>query len=186
MSKAARIVSYFPSFYRATQHTKLLYDVVARLAGPLEEVDTLLFRIHRADPLNVAEQAGNMFRLAATLRLTPFHFEDLLADHTLPYADKLARMRTRVARVARVHLAGLGTPWAVLEAAAIFLDATLVPERPGASLIRHVDEDAFSHVALVEFSHLPDRPRERLYLHENPLLRRKEEPMARWPLHAWS
>jgi hypothetical protein len=186
MSKADRIVSYFPSFYRATQRTKLLYDVVARLAAPLEEADTLLFRIQRAHRLQVAEHPEDIIRLAAALHMTPFHFEDLLADRTLTYAAKLTRMRARVARVARVHLIGLGTPWAVLEAAAIFLDATLVPEHPGAPLIRHLDDAAFSHVARLEFNHLPDRPRAHLYLHENPLVRRKEEPTARWPLRAWT
>jgi hypothetical protein len=186
MSKADRIVSYFPSLYRATQRTKLLYDIVARLAAPLEEADTLLFRIQRAHRLQVTEHPEDIMRLAAALNLTPFHFEDLLADRTLTYEAKLARIRARVSRVSRVHLIGLGTPWAVLEAAAIFLDATLVPERPGAPLIRHLDDAAFSHVARLEFSLLPDRPRAHLYLHENPLVRRKEEPTARWPLRAWT
>ena len=176
MSKADRIVSYFPSFYRATQRTKLLYDVVARLAAPLEEADTLLFRIQRAHRLPVTEHPEDIMRLAAALNLTLFHFADLLADRSLTYEAKLVRMRTRVARISRVHLVGLGTPWAVLEAAATFLDATIIPERPGALLIRHLDDGAFSHVAQLEFSLLPDRPRARLYLHENPLVRRKAEP----------
>src|SRR5512145_187085 len=186
MSKADRIVSYFPSFYRATQRTKLLYDLVDRLAAPIEEADSLLFRIQRAHRLKLAEHATDILHLATTLNLTPFHFEDILADPDLPYADRLARMRERVWRVARIYLTGLGTPWAVMEMVALFLDATIVPARAGAPLIRHLDAEAFSHVATIEFSQLPDRPRERIELHENPLLRRKLEPVARWPLDWWT
>jgi hypothetical protein len=186
MAKADRIVSYFPSPYQARRQTKLLYDVVSKLAGPLEEFDTHLFRIQRAHRLKVAEHAEDIVRLAAALNLTPFHFEDILSGPDLSYEDRLARLRERVWRIAQVHLVGLGTPVAVLEATAIFLDATLVPERPGDALIKHLDDGGFSHVARIEFGHLPDKPLERLYLHENPLVRRKEEPTARWPLTFWS
>lgn len=186
MSKADRVVRLFPSIYRARERTKLLYAVVQCLASPLEEADTLLFRIQRAHRLKVAEHHEDIMRLAASLNLTPFHFEDILADPDLAYADRLARMRDRVLRAARVHLVGLGTPWAVLEAAAIFLDATIVPERAGDPPIKHLDEEGFSHVAVVEFGHEPAKPRERVYLHENPLRRRKEEPAARRPMSWWT
>jgi hypothetical protein len=186
MAKADRVVGYFPSPYQARRHTKLLYDIVSKLAGPLEEFDTLLFRIQRAHRLNVAEHAEDIVRLAAALNLTSFHFEDILNDQSLSYDEKLARLRDRVWRIARVPLVGLGTPGAVLEAAAIFLDATIVPERPGDPLIKHLDEGWFSHVAQIEFNHQPDKPRERLYLYENPLVRRKEEPTTRWPLTFWT
>src|SRR5262245_51901872 len=125
MAKADRIVRYFPSLYR-TGGATLLREVVGALAEPLDHADTLLFRIQRAHRLKVADHTGDVLRLAAALQLTPFHFEDILGETSLPYADKLDRMRDRVVQVARIHLTGLATPWAVLEAAAVFLDATLV------------------------------------------------------------
>jgi hypothetical protein len=186
MSKADRILGYFPAFYRATQPGKLLRQVVEALAAPIEEADTVLFRIQRAHRLRVAEHVEDILRLAATLNLTPFHFEDLLAGSGLPYEERLARMRDRVWRVAHVHLVGLGTPWAVLEAAATFLDVRMVPKRTGTPLIRHLDAAGFSHVATVEFNHAEDAPRERLELHENPLLRRTVAPAGRWHLDRWT
>src|SRR5437773_5759772 len=104
MAKADRIVGYFPSPYQARRHTKLLYDVVSTLASPLEEFDSLLFRIQRAHRLRVAEHAEDVVRLAVALNLTPFHFEDILNDTNLSYEDKLARLRERVGRIAQVHL----------------------------------------------------------------------------------
>jgi hypothetical protein len=186
MSKADRILDQFPAFYRAADRTKLLAEIVHRLAQPLEEADTHLFRIQRAHRIKVAEHAEDIIRLAAALNLTAFHFEDILADKVLDYDHKLDLIRERVQRVARLHLQGLGTPWAVLEGAAIFLNATIVPDSPDAVLVHHLDAEAFSHRVTVEFGHLPERPRERFYLHENPLRRNKVEPAERWQLNSWA
>src|SRR5690349_15692301 len=101
MAKADRVLDLFPAFYRAHDATKLLAQVVAALAAPLDEADSHLFRIQRAHRLLVAEHAADIVRLAAILRLTSYHFEDLLADHTLLYDTVLALMRERVTRVAR-------------------------------------------------------------------------------------
>jgi hypothetical protein len=186
MAKADRILGNFPWFYRAAEPTKLLGQVARLLAAPLEEADTHLLRIQRSHRLSVAEHAGDIVRLAAALNLSAFHFEDILADPLLTYEKKLELMRARVQRVARVHLKGLGTPRAVMEAAAIFLNAELVPETPGADPIRHLDADLTSHEATLEFTALPDRPRETIYLHENPYRRNKVEPAERWHLDAWA
>jgi hypothetical protein len=186
MSKAGRVLDLFPGFFRASDSTKLLREVVASLCAPLEEADSLLLRIQRAHRLNVAEDAGDIVRLAAVLNLDEVHFEDLLHDRALPYDQKLAQMRERVRRIARLHLLGLGTPWAVMEAAAIFLNAAIVPERAGDPLVKGLDANGFSHKAVLEFSSLPARPREPLYLHEAPLRRRKLEPAERWSLDSWS
>jgi hypothetical protein len=186
MAKSDRILSFFPAFYRATERTKLLHEVVRLLALPLEEADTHLFRIQRAHRLQVAEQAEDIIRLAAVLNLTAFHFEDILADGTLDYNQKLALMRERVQRIARVHLQGLGTPWAVLESTAIFLNAAIVPDRPGGPLIKPIDSQSFSHKATIEFSHLAEKPRSQIYLHENPFRRQKIEPVERWSMNSWA
>ncbi len=186
MARSDRILSFFPAFYRATDRTKLLYEVVRWLARPLEEADTQLFRIQRAHRIKVAEHAEDIIRLAATLNLTAFHFEDILTDRTLEYGQKLDLMRERVQRIARVHLTGLGTPGAVMESVAIFLNATLIPERPGDPLIKHVDGEWYAHKAVIEFPHLPEKPRERIYLYENPFCRKKVEPVERWPLNMWA
>lgn len=185
MPKADRILGRFPHFYRAAEQGKLLGELVRGLARPLEEADTHLFRIQRAHRLNVAEQPLDIVRLAAVLGLTAFHFEDLAGDGA-PDPSRLELMRDRARRIARLHLLGLGTPWAILEAAAVFLNAAIVPDRPGDPLVRQVDAQGFSHRATIAFRHLPGQPREQLVLHENPLLRQKVDPAERWPLDAWA
>lgn len=183
MAKSDRILGCFPSFVRTRDTTKLLHEVVTELARPLEEGDTHLFRIQRAHRLLVAEDAGDIVRLAGALNLTAFHFEDLNADTSLSYSARLQLMRDRVKRVAALHLLGLGTPWAVMEAAAIFLSARIVPERDGEPLIAHLDQH-LSHKAVIEFA-MQDARRERIYLHEGLYRRRKVEPSERWQLNSW-
>jgi len=185
MAKADRVLGYFPSFYRASDKTSLFREVVAGLSEPLETTDTLLFRIQRAHRINVAEQAADIVRLAGILNLDSVHFEDLLSDTSLTDDERLDLMRKRTERIARLHLAGLGTAWAVAEAAAIFLGANIVPERSGDPLLKQVDPDGYSHKITLEFSNLPNKPREPLYLHELPLRRNKVDPVERWPLDSW-
>jgi hypothetical protein len=190
MAKSDRILDLLPAFYRAADRTRLLAEVARALAQPLEEADTHLFRIQRAHRIKVAEHAGDIVLLAAALNLTAFHFEDILvnegADEGSDYEQKLDLMRERVRRIAGVHLQGLGTPWAVMEAAAIFLNAMIVSDRPGEPPIKHLDAEAFSHRATVEFTHLPGKPRDQIHLHENPLRRNKVEPAERWQLNSWA
>jgi hypothetical protein len=183
MAKADRVLSYFPSVF-ATESTSLLAHVVRALAAPIEEVDTLLFRIQRAHRVRVAERPTDIVRLAAALNLDAPHFADLVENTTLTSDDRLALMRRRVERVARLHLEGLGTPWAVVEAAAILLDAeTMVT--PTHERLRGIDSDGYSHVADVTFGSGESISRSRIYLHENPLRRRKVEAAEHYPLDAW-
>lgn len=185
MAKAERILEFFPSYCGATDSTKLLHEVTRMLAAPLEEADTHLLRIQRAHRLKVAEHVNDIVRLAGALNLTAFHFEDIISDKDLEYEQKLSLMRERVQRIARLHLVGLGTPGAVLETAAIFLNATIVSEKSGAPSIVHFEQDGFSHRATVEFSHLPDKPSEQIFLYENPIRRKKVEPAERYQLNSW-
>ena len=186
MAKFERILNFFPGFYEATDQTKLLREVVRLLSQPLEDTDTELFRIQRAHRLKVAEHADDIIHLAGTLNLNAFHFEDILNNNTIDYSQKLDLMRERVQRIARVHLNGLGTPWAVMESAAIFLNANIIPESSGDPLIKHIDKGSSSHKAIIEFTHLPGKPSDRIYLHENPSHRRKVEPEEKWPINFWS
>jgi hypothetical protein len=259
MAKSDRILSFFPAIYGATDTGKLLREVVRLLAQPLEEADTHLFRIQRSHRLKVAENADDIIKLAGALNLTAFYFEDIVTDENLNYNQKLSLMRERVQRVARVHLKGLGTPWAVMESAAIFLNASIIPERPGDPEIKHLDDERFSHKAVVEFPHLREflfslesalqndldmnntvsqelrrefrvrgislssyatvsvkekasiwlmmdqdnqreylmrkendslnvyrKPRDRIYLHENPFRRKKIEPAEKWTMNSWA
>lgn len=186
MGKADRILGYFPAVYRALDETKLLSEIVRALAAALEEADTHLFRIQRAHRLPVAEEALDIVRLAGALNLSAFHFEDILTDQTLDAAVKLHLLRRRVRRIAQVHLVGLGTPHAVLQAAAIFLNGELNAEEPNAPLIRHLDAGGFSHRASIQFAHLLGEPSEQLYLHEAPLRREKAEPGEVWQLDSWT
>jgi hypothetical protein len=185
MPKADRVLGYFPSFYRALDANSLFREVVSTLSQPLESADTLLFRIQRAHRLNVAEYAADIIRLAGILNLDSLHFEDLLSDKSLANDKKLELMRQRIIRIARLHLQGLGTPWAAAEAAAIFLNANIVPERTGDPLLKPVDPEGFSHKATLEFFNVPNMPREPLYLHEFPLRRNKLDPAEHWPLDSW-
>jgi hypothetical protein len=185
MAKADRILRLFPAFYRAHDQTKLLAQVVTAMAAPLDEADSHLFRIQRAHRLLVAEHVEDIVRLAAILSLTSYHFEDLLSDRALPYDTVLALMRDRVERIARLHLRGLGTPWAVLESAATFLNATIVPDHEGDPLIKHLDSEGFSHSAIIEFDRTSGRPRSRIVLHESPFRRHKVEMQGRWPGENW-
>jgi hypothetical protein len=185
MSKADRVLGSFPHYYRSAEPGKLLGEVVRGLARPLEEADTHLFRIQRAHRLNVADQPLDIVRLAAVLGLSAFHFEDLVGDGSVD-ESRLEMMRDRVRRIAHLHLLGLGTPWAVLEATAIFLNAQIVPDAPGEPPVKQIDSQGFSHRATISFPHLPGQPREQIVLHENPLLRQKVDPAERWPLNSWA
>src|SRR5262249_28053578 len=148
MAKYDRILKLFPSVYDARDKNKLLRYVVQSLAAPMEEADSLLFRIQRAHRINVAEDVNDIVKLAATLDLTPLDFEDIVNDDALPYTQKLDVLRKRVKRIAQLHLNGLGTPWAALEATAIYLNATIVPEQSGDPLIKHEDAAKYSHKAV--------------------------------------
>ncbi len=199
MPKHERALALFPSFYDAMQPNGVLYQVAQRLAEPLERADTSLFRIQRAHRLQVAEDLGDLVLLAAALNLTPHHFDDILSEPPLEmgegghfrqrlidaYAGRLDAARDRVRRVARLHLDGLGTPWAMLEGAAIFLGADVRAE-PGAPRVHHEDENGFSHWADVSFPRASGAPRARIYLHENPLRRHKSDTADRYPLGRWS
>lgn len=186
MSRAERVLGALPAFYRAGEPGKLLGVVARALAGPIEEADTHLFRIQRAHRLLVAEQAEDVVRLAAALNLDAFYFEDVLGDRELAEPQRLEVLRERVQRIARLHLVGLGTPSAVLEAAAIFLNARIVADRQGEPLVRHVDPEGFVHRATVELERRPAAPRAEVYLYESPLRRRTVDPAARWPLDTWA
>jgi hypothetical protein len=192
MSKADRILGCFPHYYRAGEPGKLLGKVVRDLAQPIDEADTHLFRIQRAHRIDVGEHPLDVVRLAALLGLTTFHFDDVLREARGTREERrdaaeqrLAMMRDRVKRIARLHLDGLGTPRGVLEAAAIFLNGQLVPDRPGDPLVQQIDPQGFSHRATIAFHRLPDRPREQIILHENPIVREKVEPAERWSMNSW-
>ncbi len=185
MGKADRILDFFPAFYRTVDRAKLLATVVGRLALPLDECDAHLFRIQRAHRLKVAEHVVDIMRLASIMNLTSFHFEDIVDDQSLSYEDKLTLMRDRVQRIAKLHLQGLGTPWAILEATAIFLRGTIVRQDDRSPLIFHVDDDRYSHKAILEFANLPEKPRAQVFLHENPIQRKKEVPAERWQRNSW-
>ena len=184
MAKSSRILGLLPSIM-ATQPTSMLANVVAALAQPLEEADTLLFRIQRAHRIKVATQAEDVVLLANALNLQQQHFDDLLNAAGVTYDRTLAAMKRRIERVARLHLIGLGTPWAVVEAAAIMLDADLATRHPGESRLRRLDAAGYSYVAELDFGEDRLSRRGRIYLHENPLRPRSVAAADRYPLDAW-
>jgi hypothetical protein len=185
MPKSARILGLFPSTI-ATESFSTLATVVSALAAPIEEADTLLFRIQRAHRIRVAPQTDDVLLLANALNLQQQHFGDLLADEDIGYERLLAAMKRRIERVARLHLGGLGTPRAVVDAAAIMLDAELV-QAADAPRLRRLDADAHSHVADIDFGdgRSGGPQRSRIYLHENPLRPRAVPSTPRTPLDAW-
>ena len=198
MPKHERALAFFPSFYDARQPNGVLYQVAQRLAEPLEHADSSLFRIQRAHRLLVAEDLGDLVRLAAALNLSTRHFDDILSEAPVEmgedvgtfrqrlidaYASRLNAVRQRVQRVARLHLEGLGTPWAMLEGAAIFLGAEMSDTGVGA--VHHEDEGGFSHWSNIRFARAAGAPRARVYLHENPLRVRKASVAERYPRNRW-
>src|SRR4026208_1680924 len=80
MSKADRILEFFPSYCGADDRTQLLHEVTRNLAAPVEEADTLLLRIQRAHRIKVAEHADDIVLLAGALTLTSFHFAAISHD----------------------------------------------------------------------------------------------------------
>jgi hypothetical protein len=184
MPKSTRIMRLFPSLL-ATERVSLLSTVVSALAAPLEEADTLLFRIQRAHRVRVAEHAGDLIQLASALNLQEQDFADLTTDDALPYDAALGAMRRRIERVARLHLNGLGTPWAIIEAAAIMLDAELLRDTPSDSPLRRLDSGGYSHVATADLGGTRAGRTTRIYLHENPLRPRTIPAAERYPLDSW-
>lgn len=185
MPRAEHVLDVMPAVYGASDRLKLLSRVVTALADPMDEADSSLFRIERAHRLLLAERSEDLVRLAAVLRLDATHFDDLVNDPGLSPEQARALIRERVQRVARVTLRGLGTPWAVLESAAAFMNATIVPDEEGGPLIKPIDGDGFSHRVRVRFEHAEGRPTSRIVLHENPFRRHEIDAQMRWPRDAW-
>ncbi len=76
--------------------------------------------------------------LGALLNLTGFPLRGFGPERLSQLQREIRdALRERVKRIARQHLDGLGTPGAVLECAAIFLNATIVPESNGDPLMKH-------------------------------------------------
>lgn len=185
MGKAQAVLDLFSTPYGMREPHKLLRHVVEALAHPLEEADSHLFRIQRAHRIRVAEDTEDILLLAAALNLTEIHFSDLLTDEEIEHDERLRLMRRRVRRVARLHLQGSGTPWAIVEGTSIFLDATVIPPTEGERRMRPIDAERFSHRAEVESDRGSSTKRALLDLHENPRRRRRIEPAARWPRLEW-
>lgn len=185
MARYERVLDLLPSFF-AARRPSLLREVVRELMLPVDEADTHLFRIQRSHRVLLAEHADDLVRLAAALNLNPFHFEDVLAARGVPYERRLEVVRERVRRVARVHLDGLGTPSALLEAAAVFLNARAVASASDGSLVQFVDASHFSSEAIVEFPWGPPDARARITLHEHPIRRSKVAPADRHDLDTWT
>ena len=201
MPKHERVLSLFPSFYDATQPLSLLYQVAQRLSEPLEAADTRLYRIQRAHRLLVVDDLGDLLRLAAALNLSPAHFADILGEAAPDpgsdgnaglrrwlieaYSARLHAARDRVQRIARVHLDGLGTPWALLEGAAIFLGAHVLGDSQGHEVVHHEDDAGYSHWVDVAFRRTRGEPVARIVLHENPLRRCAPEMAERYPVRSW-
>jgi hypothetical protein len=184
MGKTDAVIDVLPSVYGARDETKLLTAAVRALATPLEAADTDVHRVQQSHRLMVASQPRDILRLAAALDLAEFHFQDLL-EADLDHVVRLELMRRRVRRIAALHLDGLGTPWAIVSAAATFLGGEVVPESPGGPLLRPLDPDGYSHIATVELAHAHGGGRESIVLHENPFRRLKVDPAPRWPGDGW-
>ncbi len=185
MGKTRAVLDVLPSVYGAGDQGKLLAAVIDALAIPLEAADGELFRIQQAHRLMVAPQTRDVRNLAAVLDLQDVHFQDLL-ETGIDGQSRLQMMRRRVRRIANLHLDGLGTPRAVVDAAAALLGGELVADGDGEPLLRPLDREGYSHRATIEFPFTPGRPRETIVLHENPFRRLKVDPAARWLGDRWA
>ncbi len=111
----------------------------------------------------------------------------MIQDDSLPYARKprpSAHTHQAHRAIASERLGYAG--WAVLEAAAIYLNATIVPEQQGDPLVKHQDAGGYSHKAVLQFDAADGTPREPAYLHEGLLQRHKVDPVERYPLSSWT
>lgn len=180
MAKAEKVIGLMPCIYNANDPSKLLNKVIRDLAEPLDEVDGHLFRIQRAHRINVAENLGDLIRLAALLRLGPEYFEDLVEISNSDYEGALDRVRNRIKQLAGIHLRGLGTPRSILESTSVLLDAEII------GAISNVSPDGLTHKVTIQLPEQPGGETDQIVLHENPLRRMKQHPVKRWPLDGWA
>ena len=185
MARAEKIIGLLPCIYGAGDRTKLINKVVRDFASPMDEADGHLFRIQRAHRIDVAENLGDLIRLAALLRLGPEYFEDLVELATTDYKTALERLRQRIRRLAGLHLGGLGTARAILESSAILLDAEILGNAEGGDITR-ITQDGFSHKIYVQLPNRPNGETDQIALHENPVRRVRQDLLARWPLDGWA
>src|SRR5918999_1341192 len=85
----------------------------------------------------------------------------LLVDGVRALAHPLEAADGELFRIQQAHrlpVDGLGTPQAVVAAAALFLAAGVVPDAPGDPLLRPLDGDGYSYRATIEFGLAPGQP----------------------------
>jgi hypothetical protein len=77
--RAGKILDRFPSFMLAPSPDKVLASIAVALGGDLDECERLASRIQRSHRLAVADEAGDVLRLAALAALHPADFFILAA-----------------------------------------------------------------------------------------------------------
>ena len=110
MSKRDVILSRFPDFVEAQNPRKLLYQVVAALAQPLEQLDRQLAEMMWSHWVNRSLAVQDLERIAALVGIHRFD------------GEPRERFRRRLKALVRVMFSGATTPAAVLQVAAATLD----------------------------------------------------------------
>ncbi len=139
--RSAKILGRFPSFMRMDHPGKNLAEAARSLGEDLDESERLLLGVQSAHRLTAAEEERDVLRLASLLGLEPADFAilrklydkgiydpgpgDLSLEESrdFQYSDYLAELKDWIQRIARILLDGCGTVAALLEGAAILVDA---------------------------------------------------------------
>ena len=192
-TRQTKILSRFPSFMRVEGPEKSVGVIAAGLGYDLDEAERLMTHIQRAHRLMLAEEERDIFQLAALvgiqradlLILRKFYekgFYDLNVESAeKAYTQYLNDLKESVRRIVRVMLQGCGTIWALVEGAAILIDADTMGglEHTDAGEVR----GGFIHRVPIKYTVIENQERvdksSFIYLVENPLVDRMTDDKER-------
>ena len=206
VGRAGTMLEKFPAFMKASTPDKALAGIASALGGSLDESERLMTSIQRSHRLSVADHETDILGLAALMDLHLADFWILRSlyenDYFVPpppasgpaptdqqdeeqaYRTYLAELRDLVQRTVAILLEGCGTIRALLDGAAILLDADrLNPDGdvdPKFSEVEHLDDGlprgGFLHRIAVAYHVIengkPVDEKGYIYLIENPLVDR--------------
>ena len=192
-ARQTKILSRFPSFMRVEGPEKSVGVIAAGLGHDLDEAERLMTHIQRAHRLILAEEERDVFQLAALvgiqradlLILQKFYekgFYELDDENEeKAYAQYLGDLKESVQRIVRIMLQGCGTMWALVEGAAILINADTVGG------LEHTDagepRGGFIHRSPIKYTVIENENRvlksSFIYLVENPLVDRMTEDTDR-------
>jgi hypothetical protein len=198
--RPAKILARFPNFMRAEQPGKALGEVAVALGKDLDEAERMMTAIQQSHRLSAASEERDVLQLASLLGLERADFFILRKFYEKgffrleiqkaateqereerAYAAYLAELKDSVRRITSIMLDGCGTIHALLEGAAILVNADAV------GAVEHTDanepQGGFIHRLPVSYPLVENGRRitRRGYISlvENPIVDRESEEMER-------